>query len=409
LTLHFGSLYWPETYPHPDRFPSLNGSDKSRVVIVGGGMSGISCGYTLAKAGLEPVLIEQGRIAGGSTSANTGLLQYANDTMLSEFADRIGEKSAALFYRACLHASEKLCDIADSLRRNTDFKRRGSLYYASSSEDVPALRKEYETLTRNGFAAEWWEEERIAKSFPFRKSAAIATRGDAEVNPFLFVHAMAEEAVRSGLKIYENTAMLGVGKRANGYVVKTSSGEIETDHIVYAVGYAPEAAGGRWVKAKLNRSYAIVTEPLPSLADWGERFLLWETARPYLYLRTTADNRIVAGGLDENVRLPVLNERELRTRSMRLRSELRLLFPDLSPEIRYEWCATFGESADGLPWIGEDPDRPGQHYCLGYGGNGTIYSLLGAEIIRDRILGDEHPIAPIVKPDRKVSSGALRA
>jgi glycine/D-amino acid oxidase-like deaminating enzyme len=123
-----------------------------------------------------------------------------------------------------------------------------------------------------------------------------------------------------------------------------------------------------------------------------------------LYARTTTDNRIVVGGLDENVRQPTLSEQELRSHSMRLLSELHKLFPALNAQIRYEWCATFGESSDGLPWLGEDPDRPGQHYCLGYGGNGTIYSQLGAEIIRDRLLGLDNPIASIVRPDRPTKS-----
>ncbi|TVX95494.1 NAD(P)/FAD-dependent oxidoreductase [Cohnella terricola] len=402
MTLHFGSLYWPGTYPNPQRYPALSGRKATRAVIIGGGMSGVTCGFALAKSGISAILIERSRIASGSTSANTGLLQYSNDAMLSDFAVTLGEQAAVRFYRACKNASEQLCDIAEGLSRNADLKRRCSLYYASSPGDVPTLRREYEMLDRNGFDAEWLEEEQIATLFPFRKAAAIVTRGDAEVNPFLFVHALAEESCRSGLDIYENTEMLSVESTSEGYKVKTNDGEIETEHIIYAVGYVPEQAGGRWVNAALNRSYAIVTEPVPSLADWHERFLLWETARPYLYLRTTTDNRIIMGGLDENVRQPVLTKSELHTRSMRLLTELRMLFPEYAPRIGYEWCATFGESPDGLPWIGEDPDRQGQYYCLGYGGNGTIYSLIGAELIRDRLLGADNPVAEIVRPDRKI-------
>jgi glycine/D-amino acid oxidase-like deaminating enzyme len=361
------------------------------------------CGYVLARSGIDAVLIEQNTIASGSTSANTGLLQYSNDKMLSEFVDQIGEEDAIRFYKACKQAAEHLNNIAEGLRREVDFKRRSSLYYASTPKDVTSLRKEFDMLHGNGFGAEWWDEEQIAARFPFRKAAAIVTRGDAEVNPFLFVHALAEEASLSGLTIHEKTSMLSVEKSASGYTVTTTEGEIETEHVVYAVGYVPEQAGGRWIKAQINRSYAIATEPIPSLSEWYQRFMLWETERPYLYLRTTTDNRIIVGGLDENIRQPVLSESELHSRSMRLMSELHLLMPDLTPEIRYEWCATFGESEDGLPWIGEDPDRPGQHYCLGYGGNGTIYSMLGAEIIRDRLLGVENPVASIVRPDRVVA------
>ncbi|RKP45839.1 FAD-binding oxidoreductase [Cohnella endophytica] len=402
MSLHFGHLFWPTTHPRPRRYPALDSAKRTRAVIIGGGMSGITCGYALAGSGIDAVLIEQGYIAAGSTSSNTGLLQYSNDTMLSEFAETIGEEKAVTFYKACGHASERLHVIAERLPRDVQFKKRSSLYYASTPKDVPALRKEYEILNKHGFGAEWWDEDKIISSFPFRKSAAIVTNGDAEVNPFLFVHSLADEAYARGLSIHENTLMLSVEPAQSGYVVRTTGGDIHAEHVIYAVGYAPEQAGGRWVKAKLNRSYAIVTDSIPSLADWHERFMLWETARPYLYARTTTDDRIVVGGLDENVRQPILTERDLLAHSLRLLSELKLLFPNYEPRIRYEWCATFGESEDGLPWIGEDPDRPGQHYLLGYGGNGTIYSMLGAEIIRDRLLGIDNPIASIVRPDRHV-------
>jgi glycine/D-amino acid oxidase-like deaminating enzyme len=400
MTLHYGTLYWPETDSAEPTYPILQGSKKTKVAIVGGGMSGVVCGYLLAKSGIPATIVEQRRIASGSTSANTGLLQYSNDKMLSELAQDIGESDAARFYRACKQASEHLSDIAEGLPRNTGFKRRSSLYYASKPDDAPKLRQEYEMLHRLGFPVEWWDEGRIGSSFPFRKSAAIVTRGDAEVNPYQFVQAMAEEAARSGLDIYERTAMTKVEPVPGGYRLTTPDGVLETEYVVYAVGYIPETAGGRWIRARLSRSFVLVTDPMASLADWHERFMLWETARPYLYFRTTEDGRIIAGGLDENDRQPVLTPSDLKARTLRLLSEIRTLFPGLDPRIRYEWSATFGESLDGLPWIGEDPDRPGQFYCLGYGGNGTIYSMLGAEIIRDRLNGERHPIADLVKPDR---------
>lgn len=400
MTLHVGTLYWPTTHPNPARYPVLRENIKTDAVIIGGGMSGAACGYMLSRSGIPAVLIEQGRIASGSTLANTGLLQYSNDLTLTAMIEQLGEKDAVSFYRACKQASEHLADIAESLRRDVQFKRRCSLYYTTTPDDLNMLQQEYEMLDRHGFDAEWWDENKIKSHFPFSRTAAIVTRGDAEVNPFLFVHAMAEDACQHGLRIYEKTSMLLVEPSPAGYRVVTEHGQIETNHVIYATGYVPESAGGRWIRPKMNRSYVIVTDPVDSLSDWHERFMLWETARPYLYIRTTNDNRIIAGGLDEELRTPLLSEGHLHNRSVRLLADLHALFPNFSPQVRYQWCATFGESADGLPWLGEDPDRPNQHYCLGYGGNGTIYSMLGAHIIRDRLLGVHNSVADLVRPDR---------
>lgn len=403
MLLHTGNMFWPSTLTGSIHYPPLQAKKKTRVAIVGGGMSGVLCGYLLAKSGIPVILIERNKIAYGSTAANTGLIQYSNDTLLSTLADSIGEQDAVRFYRGSTQAAEHLYSLVAGMRRKVQFKRRSSLYYASRADDVPSLRKEFDLLHKHGFGATWWGETQIAQHFPFRRSAAIVTPGDAEINPPLFVQALTEDAQGYGLEVYEKTAMKSIVPTKEGYRLITGEGEIEAEHIVYAVGYVPEEAGGLWVRTRFSRSYVIVTNPISSLSDWHERFMIWESARPYLYMRTTVDNRIIIGGLDENIRQPIRNEKELSKRSNELLSGLKSLFPALSPQIRYQWCATFARSEDGLPWIGEDPNRPGQHYCLGYGGNGIIFSMLGAEIIRDRLLGVYNPLAAIVRPDRLVT------
>lgn len=400
MTLHYGSLYWPSTWPDSPRYSRLMGAASCDVLIVGGGMSGAMCGLTLARSGIDAILIEQNAVASGSSSSNTGLIQYANDIMLSQLARQIGERDAVLFYKACKNAVEHLGVIAASLPRDAEFKRRSSFYFASAPEDVGQLRAEYEMLDRYGFGAEWWDAGKIASAFPFRREAAIVTHGDAELNPYRLVCAMVEAAASEGLAVYEHTPMLSIEREGGRFIVRTDQGTVRANRVVIAVGYTPESAGSDRIRSKLNRSYAIVTKPLPDLSQWHQRFMLWETARPYLYLRTTQDGRIVAGGLDEPLRLPVLSDSDLRQRSYRLLAEIGKLFPDLRPELDYEWCATFGESADNLPWIGEDPDRPGLYFLLGYGGNGSVYSTIGAQLIRDLLIGEANPIAPIVGPRR---------
>ncbi|MCC3375783.1 FAD-binding oxidoreductase [Cohnella sp. REN36] len=401
--LHFGSLFWPANNPSMPIYPSLNGRTDCQVAIVGGGMTGTIIGYVLARSGISTILIEQDRVASGSTSANTGLIQYSNDIMLSELAGQIGEPDAVMFYRACKNAVEKLCDVAEGLPQDVHFRRRSSLYYASTPNDVAPLRREYEMLHRHGFDAEWWDADRIASVFPFRREAAIVTQGDGEIDPYRFVSELARDGVQHGLRIHEHTTLKSVEGEKGGIVCRTERGEIHAERIVYAVGYSPESAGGRCVRALLNRSYVIVTKPLPSLAEWHQRWLLWETARPYLYLRTTTDGRMIAGGRDEPVRQPVQTDRELGNYTAQLMNDLRELFPTYDVELAYEWCATFGESADQLPWLGEDPDRSGQYYALGYGGNGTVYSQMAAQLLLDDILGIDNSIARIVSPGRTPS------
>ncbi|MBW7476754.1 FAD-binding oxidoreductase [Paenibacillus oenotherae] len=400
--LYYGEAYWPTTLPDFHSYPPLQSDVRYRVAIIGGGISGVLCGYILAQAGINAVILERGEVAGGSTSVNTGLLQFCNDIMLTELIQQIGEHDAVQFYRACRGAIEQIGHIASELGTAAGFSRRSSLYYASTEQDVPKLRREYEALLANGFPVEYWEPDQIMQHFPFRKPGAMVTHGDAEINPFQFVHALAGASSKLGLAIHEHTDIIAHDTTDNGvHRLKTGAGAVvEADHVIYAIGYEPEELRGHLISAELNRTYAIATEPQENAATWHERFLIWETARPYLYMRTTADGRIIAGGLDEKKPEPTSSEQSRHKRTDKLHKQVMQLFPTLDAPVAYDWTATFGESRDNLPFIGMDPACRGVYYCLGYGGNGSVYSMIAATILRSLIRGEDHPIASIVRLDR---------
>lgn len=401
--LHTGSLFWPSTLSNTKNYEPLKQNKKTKVAIIGGGMSGTICSMIFVKSGLSTVMLERGHVAGGSTSANTGLLQFSNDIMLCDLIDQIGEQDAQFFYKACAEAIDMLGGLAAELPVDVGFIKRNSLYYATDESDLPKLMKEYEAMKACGLSAEFLSPNEIAEHFPFRKAGAIVTHGDAEVNPFQFVTGLADAAVEKGLQIHEETDVVEHVTLSNGHhLLRTKDGfEIEAEHVVYAVGYEPEELRGKLIKADINRSYAIVTEEQPNIQSWYEGTMIWETARPYLYLRTTVDGRVVVGGLDEEEEQPLHSEQGRHSRGKKLLHSLQALFPELTAPIQFEWSATFGESCDGLPFIGKDPAWKNVYYCLGYGGNGTVYSMLAANVLRDLIIGKEHPLTSIVKLDRK--------
>lgn len=401
--LHTGKLYWPGTLSSTRDYPSLRQNKKTQVAIIGGGMSGTMCSSVFIQSGLSVIMLERGQVAGGSTSANTGILQCSNDIMLCDLMEQIGERDAQVFYKACRDAVNMLAATANALSVDVGLKRRDSLYYASSEQDLPKLKKEYEALKACGLDVAFWTADEIAGHFPFRKPGAIVTHFDAEVNPYQFVNGLANAAADAGLEIHEQTDVVAHDTLPSGlHRLRTADGyEIEAEHVVYAVGYEPEELRGKLIKAELNRSFALVTGVQQNLQSWHEGFLIWETARPNLYMRTTPDGRVAVGGLDEDNERPLHSEHARRKRSEKLLEKLQALFPQLQAPIEYEWSATFGESRDNLPFIGEDPAWKNVYYCLGYGGNGSVYSMLAAPLLCHLIRGEEHPLTDIVKLDRQ--------
>ncbi|MEF2244278.1 MULTISPECIES: NAD(P)/FAD-dependent oxidoreductase [unclassified Paenibacillus] len=396
--LYVGNMFWPSLYTAGKSFASLQHNDAADAVIIGGGMSGMICAALLAQSGVSAIVLEQDEIASGSSSANTGLLQYCNDIMLTELSHNIGKDNAELFYRACRQAIDDIGQIAEKLYKQAGFQRRSSLYIASTEQDVPKLKQECSALQAAGLQAKLWTADQISEQYPFRRPAAIVTEGDAEIDPYLFVTSLSEYAADKGVKIYEHTEMTGYEKLSDGSLrINTSSGwHIDAKHLIYAVGYEPEQLRSKLIKANLNRTFVIVTDVQSNLEQWHERQLIWETARPYFYMRTTEQGHIIAGGLDEAAGRTLDNKQSRLKKNSQLLQKIQSFFPEFDAPVKYEWNAIFGESRDGLPFIGSDPLQPNIFYSLGYGGNGTVYSMLAAGLIRDLIQGKANPLAQIV-------------
>jgi glycine/D-amino acid oxidase-like deaminating enzyme len=113
--------------------------------------------------------------------------------------------------------------------------------------------------------------------------------------------------------------------------------------------------------------------------------VIWDTADPYIYLRTTPDRRIIMGGYDEPFRDPGKRDQLLTTKAALLQRRFRQLFPRIPFELATAWAGTFGKTNDGLPFIGEYPGIPRTWFALGYGGNGITYSVIAAQLLRDRL------------------------
>ncbi|MFC5602548.1 NAD(P)/FAD-dependent oxidoreductase [Sporosarcina koreensis] len=404
MELHKGSLYWPTTYQAPHRKKPAQKEDCYDAVIVGGGMSGALTALSLLDRGLQIAVLEKRRFAAGSTSANTGLLQYSNDIMLHELIEQIGRNDAVDFYRSCLQAMGQLKNIADRLAVNPYFICRESIYYASGEDDAERIKKEFQTLSTYGFPCAYWDRNDLLNNAGIDRPCAIVTFGDAEVNPYVFTNGIFDLAETKGAHLFEFTEMLDVTERGGQLAISSTEGELRTKNIIFTTGYETLPIGKR-IGADINRSYVIVTEPLKESHAWYKDALIWETKRPYLYLRTTADNRIIVGGLDENSGEMEITDELISKRGNELRRKFNEVFPHLDIGIDYAYCATFGESIDNLPFIGEHPTRKNHFYLLGYGGNGTVYSMLGAEILADRLFGIEHPASHIVQLARKNGKG----
>lgn len=405
MDLHSGKSCWIDTLPAPPVFPALDQDVSCDVVIVGAGSSGALCANELVSHGLDVIVVDKRKAASGSSCVNTGLLQYVNDKPLSGCINTFGTEKAVRFYTLCREAIDELENLCSNIE-GADFLRRESLYLASLPEDAAALKKECLLLKKHGFDTEYWDEHTTGSRFTFNK-AALYSRGDAEMNPYRFVYGLLTEIKRHGARIYEHTEVKRHTTDPGGITFYTDKSRIRAQYAVIASGYETQERIAN-SNAVISSTFAIATQPLDRFPDWPQRCLIWESARPYVYIRTTADNRIIAGGFDERTNIPEERNRVLPHKAVLLLERLRELFPRI-PELHasYSWSAAFGSTHDGLPMIGSHPSYPRCYFALGYGGNGTVYSKIAASIISGLIVKGGHPDAELVRVDRSSQTPPL--
>ncbi|MFC4779527.1 NAD(P)/FAD-dependent oxidoreductase [Paenibacillus sp. GCM10023252] len=404
MDLQSGSFYWPTTLHEAETpsYPPLAEDADCDVLIVGCGSSGAQCAYYLAETGLKIIMVDKRKAGMGSTATNTALIQYAGDKTFTGLVNSFGESCALRHLKRCEEAIQEIEASCASLPFDAEFVRRDTLYSAFCEEDVPQLQTEYALLTKHGFDVEWWEEERIASHYPWRRKAAIYYKNDAEMNPYTYNLGLLEHARSRGVRIYEHTEINGHQFEQDYNLFYTGDGyTIKASHVIIASGYEGLEFRGE-KNAVITSSYSIVTEPVEAFTGWHVRTLLWDSARPYIYARTTADRRIIIGGLDESTSYAEQRDAKLKHKSELLLQELAKLFPAIPAKIAYQIAAFYGGTHDGLPIIGQYDDFPRCYYLFGYGDNGTVYNMVLAREIRDLIMTGSSPYSDIYLQTRPV-------
>lgn len=375
-------------------YPSLKEDIKTDILIVGSGITGSLIAHQCMKDGYQTTLIDKREIGNGSTSATTSMLQYEIDVPLYELSEMIGEKPAQDNYWACYQSIDTLQKISKEVKSKAGFRKKKSLYFAALKKDVEWLQKEYEARQKAKFPVQWLEAEEIQKQFGIHDTqGGILSEQGGSVDAFLLAHEILQYNHQRGLSIYDKTDIKKVDYSKTGVSITTEYGNtIKAKKIIYCNGFeSTEIIKDKFVK--LLSTYAIVGESTEQKDNVLDDILIWNTADPYIYMRTTDDHRILIGGEDEDFIDAEKRDALLHDKQKKLEKKLQKHLPEKHFRTDFAWAGTFGETKDGLPYIGEHPNFPSAYFVLGFGGNGITFSVIGMGLVSAFLHGKQHALA----------------
>ncbi|SFH84640.1 NAD(P)/FAD-dependent oxidoreductase [Halpernia frigidisoli] len=381
-----------------DSYPSLKEDIDCEVLIIGSGITGSLLAYQMINEGYKTVLIDKREIANGSSSATTSMLQYEIDVPLYELEKQIGREGAVLSYKACSDSIDELEKICKSINSEAGFTRKESLYFASKKKDLEWLEEEFKARFDAGFEVNFLEGNEIEEKFGLKNTfGGILSKQGASVDAFKLAHELLRYSSKKGLKVFDKTEMKSVKSKKDFNIITTTEDfKIKAKKIIYCIGYEST----NLIKEKfvdLKSTFAMVSEVDPENLKKLDDTLFWNTDSPYIYMRTTDDGRLLIGGGDEDFRDPERRDRLIAKKEKEVLKVLRNVQPDYRFYTDFTWAGTFGETKDGLPYIGEHKKFPNSYFVLGFGGNGITFSVTGMEMASSFLKNKKHPLTEYFK------------
>jgi gamma-glutamylputrescine oxidase len=360
--------------------PQLVHDIDTDVCIIGGGFAGLWAARALQKRHKDVVLIERGSIAGGASGRNGGFVSAGYNKSLSGIADRVGMDHARALYRLSRMGVE-------IVREATSFGFPGVNMVAgylrvSYQDDIEAKQREADWYSREfSHDMEVWPTERVREVL--RSPLHYQALHDADafhIHPLNLAIALAEEIVRNGGKIYENTAALHADVDGVRKIIKTERGTIRAEHVVFAgndlpVGDFPELSRTIIPVA----TYLSVTRPVGAKLAEAIRYAgcVQDDRNSFNYYRAIGDRLMWGAGISTRLKRPSDLEAWMKQR-------ITAIYPQLAGiGIESAWSGNMGFTVHRMPQIGML--RPGAWISSAFAGQGLNTTAMAGELIASAI------------------------
>ncbi|ATW23627.1 FAD-dependent oxidoreductase [Candidatus Formimonas warabiya] len=384
--------YWMASTPQPG-YPVLNEDLKVDIAIIGGGFSGIACGYMLIKEGIKTCILEADHILQGTTGHTTAKITSQHGLIYSKIKSQISAEFAQQYADANESAIKLIEKIAQENHIACDYIHQSAYVYTLQDKYVKKISEEANVASSIGIKASYLEEIPL----PIPVKAAVRFDHQAQFHPRKFLLALAREVAHRGSQIFEQTRIVDMEEKDQHYLLTTHQGKrVSAKKVIIASHYPCYNKNGLYfARLSSERSYVVAIQAKEKYP--GGMYITAEN--PARSLR----NQAFPGG-----ELIIVGGEHHKTGQGKDTIQHYQALIDFANEtfnvedIPYRWSTQDCMTLDDLPYIGHfTSDTPNLYIATGYGKWGMTNSMVSAMIIKDLIVHGENPWQDVYNPSRQ--------
>ena len=392
MRTRYGTSPWIHECPasrRPD-YPRFRRDRTADVVVVGGGLTGCAVAYACAAAGLETVVLEADRVGHGSAGRGAGLLTPEPGPAFRDVAAAHGLRAARRVFEAWRRGAVEGAALLRRLKIRCDLSPH-DLVLLAGVDEAKQFRKDYDARTAAGLDLSWVNANQLEKAMKLQAAGAMRTRAGFTLDPYRACAGLAAAAARRGAAIFERSRVTKVRFTRKHADVVLDGGTIRTTRVVAATGSATPEFHSLQRHFKRRETFLVRTGPVPphvrkQLGPHG--VILGDARTPPRQVRWVSGDRLLVSGADRDETPARARHAVLVQRAGQLMYELLTMYPAISglqPE--YGWEASYGETADGLMYIGAHRNYPHHVFALGGRGESATGAFVAAGIVLRTVQG----------------------
>ena len=365
------SSVWTNTTKLPE-FESLRGDKKTDVLVIGGGICGLLCAYFLHQAGMDYILAEGSRIAGGITKNTTAKITSLHGLIYAKLIRSIGKEKAEMYLRANQDALLEYGNLCSHIKCNFEHKDA----YTYSLANRQKIEDETEAAHSLGVNADFIEHPAL----PFKTEGAVKFPNQSQFNPLQFISGICKD-----LHIYEHTFIRDISP----HKAVADKGTITADKIIIATHFPfINKHGSYFLKLYQHRSYAAAFENIPDLngmyVDESGTGMSFRNYNDFLFIGGGGHRTGKHGGAWDEIY-----------------DFAKKYYPNAN--IKYHWATQDCMSLDSIPYIGQySKQTPNLYVASGFNKWGMTSSMAAARILTDMVLGNKNEYAEVFSPQRSI-------